>query len=399
MSEKILRQLRAQINFGGHIIGAAVGSGLTAKLAALGGADLLLVLSAGRYRIMGRSSFSSYFCYGNNNTQVMELGKREIFPIVRDVPLLFGLMATDPTIDLYGYLQLIRAAGFAGVVNFPTVALIDGKFREALEEEGTTYDREVAAIKLANHFNLFTMAFVTNEEETRQMLAADADVICVHLGLTRGGFLGAKKYISIDDAQSSVKKIFDLCKKIKPAALRMIYAGPANTLADMRYLFRNTDCQGYIGGSTFDRIPIERAIFDTVKMFKRGSEPSTEVAGSSNSSGKISIEFVLNYVAEHYREKISFAELADHANISRTYLSMRFKEDVGISFSEYLLSFRLNKAKEILQRDGNISCKEAALRAGYTDYAQFTKMFKKFVGLSPSNYQKNFAGIQVKNVT
>ena len=132
--DAILKTLRGQIESNGHIIGAAVGSGLTAKLCAFGGADILLVLSAGKYRIMGRSSFGSYFCYGNNNAQVMELGKREIFPIVQNVPLLFGLMATDPTIDLYSYLQEIQRVGFSGVVNFPTVALIDGQFREALEE-------------------------------------------------------------------------------------------------------------------------------------------------------------------------------------------------------------------------------------------------------------------------
>ena len=326
----------------------------------------------------------------------MELGKREIFPIVRDVPLLFGLMATDPTIDLYDCLKEIRAAGFAGIVNFPTVALIDGKFREALEEVITSFDREVAAIKLANHFDLFTMAFVTNEHETRQMLAAGADVICVHLGLTRGGFLGAKKYISIDDAQKSAKKIFDLCRKLKPDALRMIYAGPANTLADMKYLFRNSDCQGYIGGSTFDRIPIERGVFDTVKTFKRGSDDTAQVVSSS---GKISVAFLLDYVAEHYREKISFAKLADGANISKAYLSVRFKEEVGVAFSDYLLSFRLNKAKELLAHDENISCKEAALRVGYSDYIQFTKMFKKFIGISPSDYRKNFACVQVTNPT
>lgn len=285
-------------------------------------------------------------------------------------------------------MQTIKAAGFSGVVNFPTVALIDGKFREALEEEGTTFDREVAAIKLANHFGMFTITFVTDEHETRQMLAAGADVICVHPGLTRGGFLGAKKYISIDDAQKSAKKIFDLCKKLKPETLRMIYADPANTLADMKYLFCNTDCQGYIGGSTFDRIPIERAIFDTVKIFKRGSDDAAEVVSSS---GKISVDFLLKHVAEHYREKISFAELAVGANISRTYLSQRFKAEVGVAFSDYLLSFRLNKAKEILERDKNISCKEVALRVGYTDYAQFSKMFKKFVGTAPSDYQKKFA--------
>ena len=178
-----------------------------------------------------------------------------------------------------------------------------------------------------------------------------------------------------------------MCKKVKPEVLRMIYAGPANTLADMKYLFQNSDCQGYIGGSTFDRIPIERSVFDTVKLFKRGSLDAAQVV---RSSGKISVDFLLDFVAQHYREKISFAKLANDANISRAYLSQRFKEEVGIPFSDYLLSFRLNKAKEILLREKNIPCKEIALRVGYTDYAQFTKMFKKFIGERLKCTHKNF---------
>ena len=132
--EYILRLLRAQINVNGHIIGAAVGSGMTAKFAAMGGADLLLALRAGKYRIMGRSSFASYFCYGNSNEQVMEMGQRELFPIIKDTPIVFGLMANDPSLHLYEHLKAIKEAGFSGIVNFPTMALIDGQFREALEE-------------------------------------------------------------------------------------------------------------------------------------------------------------------------------------------------------------------------------------------------------------------------
>ena len=147
--EYILRLLRAQINVNGHIIGAAVGSGMTAKFAAMGGADLLLALSAGKYRIMGRSSFASYFCYGNSNEQVMEMGQRELFPIIKDTPIVFGLMANDPSLHLYEHLKAIKEAGFSGIVNFPTMALIDGQFREALEEEGNTYKQEVEAIHLA----------------------------------------------------------------------------------------------------------------------------------------------------------------------------------------------------------------------------------------------------------
>ncbi|MCI8327288.1 MAG: phosphoenolpyruvate hydrolase family protein, partial [Lachnospiraceae bacterium] len=183
----ILRFLHAQANVNGHIIGAAVGSGMTAKYAAMGGADFLLALSAGKYRVMGRSSHASYFCYGNSNDTVMEMGTRELLPIIQNVPVLFGLFAADPGVHLYEYLKKIRENGFSGIVNFPTMALIDGKFREALEEEGNTYEKEVEAIKLAHYLGLFTVAFATTKEEARKMLEAGADVICAHLGLTKGG--------------------------------------------------------------------------------------------------------------------------------------------------------------------------------------------------------------------
>ena len=131
----------------------------------------------------------------------MEMGTRELIPAIREVPILFGLFANDPEIHLYGYLKQIKDRGFSGIVNFPTMALIDGRFREALEEEDNTFSREAEAIQLAHLLDLFTIAFVTEEDEARQMLNAGADVICVHLGLTKGGFLGAKKYFSLEEAR------------------------------------------------------------------------------------------------------------------------------------------------------------------------------------------------------
>ena len=192
---EILKRLRAQINVNGHIIGTVAGSGMTARYSAMGGADLLLALSAGKFRIMGRSSFSSYLCYGDSNTIVMDMGCNELLPIIKDTPVLFGLFASDPMINLYDYLQKIRENGFSGVVNYPTLSLIDGKFGEALSEEGNTYEKEVEAIKLAHFLDLFTIAFVVDAEQARKMTLAGADVICAHLGLTKGGFLGAKKYL------------------------------------------------------------------------------------------------------------------------------------------------------------------------------------------------------------
>ncbi|MBR1580288.1 MAG: phosphoenolpyruvate hydrolase family protein [Selenomonadaceae bacterium] len=376
---EILSRLRMELKDKGHIIGAAVGSGLTAKFAALGGADLLLALSAGRYRIMGRSSLSNYLCYGNNNEQVMTLGCREIFPIVRDVPLIFGLMAGDPFINLYDYISEIKRNGFSGIVNFPTVALIDGNFREALEAEGNTFDREVAAIKMARHFDLFTAAFVTNVDEARRMLDAGADVICVHLGLTKGGFLGAKTYITLDEAGRLVEKIFRVCRALKPDVVRMIYAGAVNSPVDMNYLYRNADCQGYIGGSTFDRIPMERSILDAVKTFKGGDDHTTvDILGA--------IEFIKQFVEDHYAEPLELRELAATVKFSPSYLSTSFKREVGLTFSDYLLRRRLDKATELL-RQKKYRCHEVASMVGYDNYPQFSKTFKQFIGRTPKEFQ------------
>ncbi|MCR5758480.1 MAG: phosphoenolpyruvate hydrolase family protein [Selenomonas sp.] len=384
----ILRRLRAEINVGGHIIGAAVGSGMTAKLAAMGGADILLALSAGKFRIMGRSSLSSFFCYGNSNQIVMEMGKREIFPVVQDVPLLFGLMASDPYLKLFDYLQEIKESGFVGVVNSPTLAQVDGLFREALEEEGNSYDREVAAIRLANQMNLLTMAFVCSIEETEKMIDAQADIICFHMGLTAGGLLGAKRHLSISEARGLAEKIFALCKERNPDILRFVYAGPANKLMDMQYLYRNTSCQGYIGGSTFDRIPMEESIYAAVSSFKNHSHPETlgnlrERKWGSNQL----VESMRHYIEEHYGDEVKLSDIAMVAHMSPSYLGGRFKKEVGMSFTDYLLQFRMGKAKELMRSNRNLSCKEVALQVGYEDYAQFSKMFHKYEGLSPREYQ------------
>ena len=391
--EHILRKLHAEVNVGGHIIGAAVGSGMTAKLAALGGADILLALSGGKFRIMGRSSFSSFFCYGSSNRMVMEMGKREIFPVVQDVPLFFGLMASDPYLKMYDYLHEIKASGFAGVVNSPTLAVIDGAFREALEEDGSSYDREVATIRLANHVGLLTMAFVTTPEEADRMIDARADMICVHLGLTAGGLLGAKRHLTISEAQGLAERVFDLCKAKNPDVIRMVYAGPANTLMDMEYFYRNTDCQGYVGGSTFDRIPMETAIFDTVNAFKTHCRSGAigDLHDRKWGSERL-VESMRRYIEDHYMDQIQLGDLALVAHMSSSYMGARFKKEIGMNFTEYLIRFRMGKAKTLLASEEDAQCKEVARRVGYADYVQFSKMFRKYVGESPREYQRKQRG-------
>lgn len=393
--KEILKRLWAQINVNGHIIGTVAGSGMTAKYEVMGGADLLLALSAGRFRIMGRSSFASYLCYGESNEIVMNMGCNELLPIIQDTPVLFGLFANDPMIHLYDYIQEIRASGFSGVVNYPTMGLIDGQFGEALQEEGNTYEREVEAIRLAHYFDLFTVAFVVNGEQARQMTEAGADIICAHLGLTKGGFLGAKKYISINDARKISDEIFDACDSVRDDVIKMIYAGPANTPLDMQYMYQNTKCQGYIGGSTFDRIPTERAILNTTRAFKSygdfdANNPMMRMLDGNWNSGEY-VEFVKKYVEEHYMNEIQLRDLAAVAHVSGSYLSVKFKKEVGCSFTEYLVRFRINKAKELFEHRFT-SCKEVASMVGYADYTQFSKIFKKYTGKSPTEYVRQYKG-------
>lgn len=393
--KEILKRLWAQINVNGHIIGTVAGSGMTAKYEVMGGADLLLALSAGRFRIMGRSSFASYLCYGESNEIVMNMGCNELLPIIQDTPILFGLFANDPMIHLYDYIQEIRASGFSGVVNYPTMGLIDGQFGEALQEEGNTYEREVEAIRLAHYFDLFTVAFVVNGEQARQMTEAGADIICAHLGLTKGGFLGAKKYISINDARKISDEIFDACDSVRDDVIKMIYAGPANTPLDMQYMYQNTKCQGYIGGSTFDRIPTERAILNTTRAFKSygdfdANNPMMRMLDGNWNSGEY-VEFVKKYVEEHYMNEIQLRDLAAVAHVSGSYLSVKFKKEVGCSFTEYLVRFRINKAKELFEHRFT-SCKEVASMVGYADYTQFSKIFKKYTGKSPTEYVRQYKG-------
>jgi len=387
--ETILRNLKAQININGHIVSTVAGSGMTAKYTALGGADFILALSAGKYRLMGRSSYASYLCYGNSNQIVMDLGTKELLPVISDIPILFGLNASDPFINLYDYIREIKENGFSGINNFPTVGLIDGRFREALEEDGNSYDKEVEAIHLANFMDLFTVAFVVNEEQAKKMTEAGADVICAHLGLTKGGYLGASEYLSIEQARIMTENIFTECNKIRTDVIKMIYAGPANTPIGMQYMYNNTECQGYIGGSTFDRIPIERAILNTTKAFKSyGSFDENNVMSkliNRNWNSNDYVEFVTTFISENYRKEVYLADLALVAHVSSSYLSTKFKQEIGCSFTEYLIKYRMNKAKEFMKQK-NVSFKEVAQMVGYNDYAQFSKMFKKYAGTTPSKF-------------
>lgn len=389
----IIEEFKRQIKRGHHIIGVASGAGITAKYAEKGGADFLLALNAGKFRQMGRSSVASYLPFANSNQMVMAFASREIKPVIQKSPVFFGLNASDPTIDLKAYIDKIQEMGFEGINNYPTVGLIDGQFREALETDGITYALEVEAIRIAHDKGLFTVAYVFDEEQTRSMLEAGADIICAHLGFTEGGMLGAKKVLSLATAKDKAQKIFDICNVTRPDVIKMIYGGPIKNPIDVQYMYSNTDMEGYIGGSSFERIPSEKSITNITRAFKSTGNLSEDDLMVKMLEGITKhydyVQFVKKYVAEHYMEKISFIDLAKVAYVSRSHLSKLFKQEVGCSFPEYLVQYRVNKAKEIIESEEDITFIQVANLVGYSNYAQFSKMFKKYTGQTPTQYKSD----------
>ncbi|MEG0377823.1 MAG: phosphoenolpyruvate hydrolase family protein [Eubacterium sp.] len=383
--QQFLSELRAEINKGNHIIAVASGTGLTAKYAIQGGADFLLALNSGIFRGMGRGSLGGLLPYANSNDMVYDFGVRELIPLVHDFPVIFGLNATDPTRDMRDYLGLIQQSGFIGINNYPTIGLIDGDFREALEQSGSTFDREVEVFKMAAERGMVTVAFVFNEIQAKAMMDAGADIICVHLGLTEGGMLGAAKALSLVASKDRIQKIFKLCDEARPEVIKMLYGGPVKTPVDVQYMYQNTSAHGYIGGSAFDRIPTEKSLMDITKAFKTTDDiEETLMTQMLNGITKYYdyIGFIKAYVKENYMNEISFIDLAQICHVSRSHLSALFKKEVGCSFPEYLVNFRIHKAEKLL-REENLRVAEVAELVGYQDVAHFSKMFKKYTGVSP----------------
>ncbi|WP_315167485.1 phosphoenolpyruvate hydrolase family protein [Metaclostridioides mangenotii] len=387
--EKIISDLKSQFKINGNIIGVSLGAGIIAKYATMGGADLILALNSGKFRQMGVSSLGGMMPYFNANELVMDFASREILPTIRDIPIIFGLCATDPTINLDLYIDNIRNIGFSGIVNYPSIGMIDGLFREALEEDGFSYDEEVEAIKIASGKNIFTIAFVFNKEEAEKMIDAGADVICAHLGVTKGGVLGAKKMLSLESAVELANEVFEVCNNSDRDIIKVIYGGPVSSSRDLKYMYDNTETMGYFGGSAFERIPSEEFITKKTKEFKVTSRFEDDQLLNKMLEGVSKhydyVEFVKEYVSVHYMEDISFTELAKVVHISRTHLSRLFNAEVGCSFLEYLSRYRINKAIEILKKE-QIQLKKVADLVGYKDYAHFSKVFKKQIGMSPKEY-------------
>jgi predicted TIM-barrel enzyme len=266
--EEALAALREQVAEGRPIIGAGAGTGLSAKCAEDGGADLIIIYNSGRYRMAGRGSLAGLMPYGDANAIVLEMA-REVLPIARRTPVLAGVCGTDPFRLMPAFLEEIKRAGFSGVQNFPTVGLIDGTFRAGLEETGMGYDLEVEMIRLARELDLLTAPYVFTEDEARAMAHAGADVLVPHMGLTTGGTIGARTGLTLDEAVERVQALWDAARDVDPDILCLCHGGPIAEPDDAQYVLeRTTGIVGFFGASSMERLPTEVAMTENMRRFK-----------------------------------------------------------------------------------------------------------------------------------
>ena len=253
---------------GEPIIGGGAGTGLSAKCEEAGGIDLIVIYNSGRYRMAGRGSLSGLMAYGNANDVVMDMA-HEVLPVAANTPVLAGVNGTDPFCVFENYLDRVKAVGFSGVQNFPTVGLIDGTFRSNLEETGMSYGLEVDMIRLAHSKDMFTTPYVFNEDEAGAMAAAGADIVVCHMGLTTGGSIGAETALKLEDCPALVDCWAEAAMKVNPNVLILVHGGPVSMPADAEFVLKNTEnCHGFYGASSMERLPTEVALTEQTKAFK-----------------------------------------------------------------------------------------------------------------------------------
>jgi predicted TIM-barrel enzyme len=263
-----LQRLRSQVQEGRPIIGAGAGTGLSAKCAEAGGADLVIIYNSGRYRMAGRGSLAGLLPYGDANAIVVEMAG-EVLPVVRSTPVLAGVCGTDPFRLMPVFLRQLGEMGFTGVQNFPTVGLFDGTFRQNLEETGMGYDLEVEMIRAAHELDLLTCPYVFTPEEARAMAEAGADVLVPHMGLTTGGAIGAETARTLDESVELVQAMHDAAVEVSPDVLVLCHGGPVAEPDDAAYVLERTrGVVGFFGASSMERLPTEVAMTETLKQFK-----------------------------------------------------------------------------------------------------------------------------------
>lgn len=267
-TQAIVQKLKQQIKKGIPIIGGGAGTGISAKFEEVGGVDLIVIYNSGRFRMAGRGSLAGLLPFADANAVVLEMAN-EVLPVVKEVPVLAGVCATDPFRRMDHFLRQLEFVGFSGVQNFPTVGLYDGNFRQNLEETGMGYGLEVEMISKAHELGLLTTPYAFNPSEAISMAKAGADIIVAHIGLTTAGSIGAKTTVTLEDSVDRVQAIADAALEINPNIIVLCHGGPISGPSEAEFvLIKTNGVHGFYGASSMERLPVEQALANTVRQYK-----------------------------------------------------------------------------------------------------------------------------------
>ncbi len=265
---EILDKFRDMVRRRVPIVGGGAGTGLSAKCEEAGGIDLIIIYNSGRYRMAGRGSAAGLLAYGNANEIVVDMA-REVLPVVKRTPVLAGVNGTDPFVLMPQFLSQLKALGFSGVQNFPTVGLFDGTMRRSFEETGMGYGLEVDMIREACGLDLLTTPYVFNRDEAVAMAEAGADIVVAHMGVTTGGAIGATSAISLDDCVAAIDGIADAAMSVRSDVIILCHGGPIAMPGDASYILKHCrNCHGFYGASSMERLPVETALTEQTRKFK-----------------------------------------------------------------------------------------------------------------------------------
>ena len=267
---EVIARLRDTMSKGKPIIAAGAGTGISAKFIERGGADLVIVYNSGRFRMAGHGSTAGMMAYGDANAVAMEIGEYEVLPVVEEIPVICGVHATDPRRRMWHWLGKVKNMGFSGINNFPTHTIIDGKFRQILEETGMSVKKEFETVALARKMEMFTIVYVGSPEEAKAMAEAGADVIIAHVGTTVGGSIGVTNAtMSLPEAAKITQGIIDAAKSVRKDLIFLSHGGPINTPEDAAFINEHTDTDGFVGASSLERMAVEQSLTELTQRFKQ----------------------------------------------------------------------------------------------------------------------------------
>jgi predicted TIM-barrel enzyme len=273
--QEVRDRLQKTIDQNKAIIAAGAGTGISAKFIEKGGADLIIIYNSGRFRMAGHGSTAGLMAYGDANAVAMEIGEFEVLPVVEEIPVICGVHGSDPRRRMWHHLLKVKEMGFSGINNFPTHCIVDGHFRQVLEETGMGFHKEVEMVRLASKMDLFSIVYVAKPEEARQMAEAGADAIIAHVGTTVGGSVGVvEASCTMEDAIEQTQKIMKAGREVNPDIFFLTHGGPINTPEDVRVILDKTEVQGFVGASSLERMGVEESLTNLTRAFKSLTLPN-----------------------------------------------------------------------------------------------------------------------------